>query len=81
MSKSQLFQDLLVLFLTKSKRNGTFVEVGAGNGIFLSNSYLLETTFGWSGILAEPAERRRQYWKEIELARSTIAVCGKRQMR
>jgi FkbM family methyltransferase len=60
MSKSQLFQDLLVLFLTKSKRNGTFVEVGAGDGIFLSNSYLLETTFGWSGILAEPAERWRQ---------------------
>ena len=54
-SKAQLCQDLMVLFLTESKRNGFFVEFGATNGVTLSNSYLLEKGFGWNGILAEPA--------------------------
>jgi hypothetical protein len=54
-SKSQLFQDLFVLFILKEKRNGYFVEFGATNGIDLSNTYLLEKSYGWNGILAEPA--------------------------
>jgi len=54
-SKSQLRQDLLVLCLEDFKRNGFFVEFGATNGVDLSNTYLLETEFGWNGILAEPA--------------------------
>jgi FkbM family methyltransferase len=54
-SQSQLRQDLLVLYLENFKRKGFFVEFGATNGIDLSNTYLLETEFGWDGILAEPA--------------------------
>lgn len=58
-SKSQLLQDLFVLCQTNFKRDGFFVEFGATNGIDLSNTYLLETQFGWRGILAEPARRWR----------------------
>lgn len=54
-SKSQFFQDLFVLFMNQEKQDGYFVEFGATNGITLSNSWLLETGFGWKGILAEPA--------------------------
>ncbi len=54
-SRSQLFQDVLVLFLLRGKRNGFFVEFGATDGINLSNTYLLESRFQWKGILAEPA--------------------------
>ncbi len=54
-SKSPLFQDLFVLFMTNEKRGGYFVEFGATNGVTLSNSWLLEKSFGWNGILAEPA--------------------------
>lgn len=53
-SFSQLFQDLWVVYQTGNKREGYFVEFGAANGIELSNTRLLETDYGWSGILAEP---------------------------
>jgi FkbM family methyltransferase len=54
-SKSELGQDLFALAATGLKRGGTFVEFGAGDGILSSNTWLLETAFGWKGILAEPA--------------------------
>ncbi|MDC1458630.1 FkbM family methyltransferase [Burkholderiaceae bacterium] len=53
-SKSQIFQDLLVLFLLEEKEHGYFVEFGATNGISFSNTYLLEKGFHWKGVLAEP---------------------------
>ncbi len=55
-SRSQLRQDLFVLSQLNFKRNGYFVEFGATNGVDLSNTYLLETQFGWTGILAEPGK-------------------------
>jgi FkbM family methyltransferase len=55
-SKAQLRQDLFVLSQLRFKSNGYFVEFGATNGIDLSNTYLLEKEFGWTGILAEPAK-------------------------
>ena len=54
-SRSQLKQDLFVLSVLGFPREGFFVEFGATDGVRLSNSYLLETEFGWQGILAEPA--------------------------
>lgn len=54
-SRSQLRQDLFALAQSGFKTGGYFVEFGATDGIELNNSYLLETQFGWNGILAEPA--------------------------
>jgi FkbM family methyltransferase len=54
-SCSQLHQDLFVLSQLNFKTNGYFVEFGATNGITLSNTYLLEKRYNWSGIIAEPA--------------------------
>ena len=54
-SRAQLKQDIFVLLETGFKCGGYFVEFGATNGVDLSNSWLLEKVFGWTGILAEPA--------------------------
>lgn len=53
-SRSQIRQDLFVLSQTGFQRDGFFVEFGATDGVSFSNSWLLETAFGWNGILSEP---------------------------
>lgn len=68
-SRSQLRQDLFVLATLGMRRNGFFVEFGAADGVYLSNSWLLEKEFGWKGILAEPA---RTSAESIRRSRSAI---------
>ncbi|WP_174297139.1 FkbM family methyltransferase [Sphingomonas bacterium] len=55
LSRSQILQDLFVAFETDGKRDGFFVEFGGTDGVTGSNSYMLENTYGWAGIVAEPA--------------------------
>lgn len=50
---SQASQDLFVLLCTKSKRSGTFLEIGSNHPITHNNSYLLESKYDWRGILIE----------------------------
>jgi FkbM family methyltransferase len=69
-SNSQFGQDLFALHETKFKKDGYFVEFGATNGIDLSNTYLLEKMFGWTGILAEPA----RCWHEELRANRTCQI-------
>lgn len=54
-SNSQILQDLWVLYELKEKRGGYFVEFGVCDGTTLSNTLLLEKSFGWTGAVAEPA--------------------------
>jgi FkbM family methyltransferase len=54
-SKAQVFQDLFVLHQLKNKEHGFFVDIGASDGVTLSNTYLLEKEYKWKGILVEPA--------------------------
>jgi FkbM family methyltransferase len=51
---SQFGQDKIVLEYLQHKRNGFFVEIGASDGILLSNCYLLEESYNWDGICIEP---------------------------
>ena len=53
-SKANLLQDLYVTYKLADKRNGFFVEFGATDGILLSDTYYLEKSLGWQGVLAEP---------------------------
>jgi len=51
---SQFGQDLKVLDFYARKENCYFVEIGSGDGVLESNTYLLEQKFSWSGICVEP---------------------------
>ncbi len=53
-SNSQSGQDLWVIELFRSKQNGYFLEIGGGDGLWISNTLLLEKELGWKGILVEP---------------------------
>lgn len=54
-SNSQYYQDAWVLFELGEKREGYFVEFGASDGVYLSNTLSLEQHYGWTGALAEPS--------------------------
>ena len=54
MSHSQLGQDLKVIKFYNKKENGFFIEIGASDGLELSNTYLLENKYKWKGICCEP---------------------------
>ena len=58
-SQSQNSQEVFVAYQLKlwnSTREGRyFIEFGAADGIYLSNTYLLESVFNWRGLLVEPA--------------------------
>jgi len=56
---SQAMQDAFAMLCTGRKRNGTYVDLGAGHYANGSNTFRLEVEFGWSGIAAE---------KDVELA-------------
>lgn len=56
-SFSQIGQDLKVVEFYKQKKNGFFIEIGASDGINLSNTYLLEKQYNWTGICCEPIPR------------------------
>lgn len=53
-SRSQIYQDLFVCFFSNCKKRGYFVEIGAADGVNISNTYLLEKKFYWEGIVCEP---------------------------
>lgn len=63
---SQIQQDIFALFINGEKP-GYFVEFGACDGIYLSNTYLLEKEYGWTGILAEPI---KSYFDELQKNRA-----------
>ena len=48
--------DLKLIEIFKNKTNGTYIELGANDGLNSSNTKLLEESFNWSGILIEPSK-------------------------
>lgn len=70
MSKSQLAQDLQVVEFYKQKQNGYFVEIGASDGISLSNTHLLEKGYNWKGICVEPLPN-----EFTKLKKNRSAIC------
>ena len=51
---SQIEQDKYYIEnISKGKRNGIFLDIGANDGLFGSNTATLELEYGWSGLCIE----------------------------
>ena len=47
---SEAYQDMFILSVLDGKKNGTYLEIGAGSAFFGNNTALLEQTFDWKGV-------------------------------
>jgi len=65
---SQAGQDQVVDRILGGKTGGTFVDVGAYDGVTGSNSLYFEKWRGWTGILVEPVPKHRATAAEMRQA-------------
>lgn len=71
---SQYQQDQYVYeHFFKDKRNGVFVDVGAHDGITLSNTYFYEKFMGWTGICIEPIP---EVYSRLKTNRNCLCIQG-----
>lgn len=71
---SQAGQDLFVLSCLDGKRNGFFIDIGCYEPKLISNSYLLESSFNWRGILIDSSQEAVDKCKR-ERSDKSIFVC------
>lgn len=76
---SQYRQDEIVSRLFRDKRDGFFIDLAANDAVRLSNTYALETTFGWNGLCLEP---NPIYWTGLSYRKCHVvaAIVGNRTM-
>ncbi|WPU98346.1 FkbM family methyltransferase [Mucilaginibacter sp. cycad4] len=71
---SQYQQDkFLNEVLFRSKKNGVFVDIGANDGVTISNSYFFEKNLYWTGICFEPLI---EAFNKLEKNRSSVNING-----
>jgi FkbM family methyltransferase len=72
--KSQYGQDkFLNENIFKNKIGGTYIDIGAHNGVSLSNTYFFEKDLNWKGMCIEP---NPNLFQELEANRSSINING-----
>jgi hypothetical protein len=64
-------QDLFVQKVTKGKRDGVFLEIGSAMPIANNNTYVLESEYGWTGLLIE---NNPQYLGQLRHVRTSTVV-------
>lgn len=75
--KAQFGEDRVLWQVFGQRTNGFFIEVGAYDGVTLSNTYFLEQ-MGWRGLLIEPIEKLCQQAGANRLRSQAIhAACSK----
>ena len=74
-SKSQIFQDIFASFIVEGKFKKTFLEFGATDGVELSNTYMLENSLSWKGVLSEPSEQWHSALKKNRKNTKIITKC------
>jgi len=57
MKHSQNNEEEIIINLFKGKKNGTFLDIGANDGVTLSNTFALANNYGWTGTLVEASPK------------------------
>jgi hypothetical protein len=70
---SQAGQDVFVLSVLNGKKNGKFLDIGSCWPKIINNTYLLESKFGWDGVLIELDENLAN---ECKINRKSKVICG-----
>jgi hypothetical protein len=70
---SKHFQDMFILTVLNGKKNGTYLEIGAGDPFIHNNTALLETQFGWRGISIDISEALAYKFKN---SRKNTVICA-----
>ena len=73
--QSQIYQDIFASFIVGDKYDKTFLEFGATNGLDISNSYTLESSFNWKGVLSEPSPQWHEALKKNRKNSKIITKC------
>ena len=68
---SQIGQDRFIDEFYNKKENGTFLDIGAHDGVSGSNSYFLEKIRNWNGICIEP---QLEIFEKLKENRSCINI-------
>jgi len=77
---SQAGQDEVVMSLLRNKTGGYFIDLAANDATRLSNTYILETRFQWTGLCIEP---NPEYWENLVFRKNcnvVAAVVGSQRM-
>lgn len=72
-SNAREYQDFFVLSMLNKKRGGTYLEIGGAHPIIDSNTYLLESSFGWTGVSVEWSGDLNSLWPEF---RNNACICA-----
>ncbi len=70
---SQLHQDMFVLAVLNGLTGGTYLEIGGHEPVFINNTYLLESTFNWTGVSIELGS---EYVQRHHNMRRNACVCA-----
>lgn len=75
--KSQSDQDVIALAYFNNKKDGFFIDIGAFDGVSISNTYALEQ-LGWSGACIEPLpDQFNNLQKNRKCDLYNVALCDK----
>lgn len=66
-SHSQSGQESMVLSRLEYKKFGTYLEIGAWDGIDLSNTYLLESEYSWNGLAIDIERKYVNRYKKLRV--------------
>ena len=72
-NNSQTYQDIFVLTMLNGKKQGRYLEIGAGDPFYNNNTALLESAFEWTGASIELSKELVGKFNEERVNRSIQA--------